>query len=580
MFSSCSVCAICRVMLIALSIRDFLLVERLDIEPGEGFTALTGETGAGKSVVLSALGGAIGAKLERAMIRKGAPSAVLTAEFAPPPDHPVWELGRENGLDLDPDEPVLFRRVIKRGGAARGWINDAPVSARLMQEIGGRLIDIHGQHAGQGLLDPARHRTLLDEYAGAQEELDACAVAWVGWRNAREAREAIEGRLSRAEAERDYLEHAVSELDKLDPQPGEADTLAADRLMLQSHEKTALAVEEAARCFDKNGPEQALASAARMLGRLGGTPVIAQLDAENGLKQSLDVAIDALERALIEAGEAHDAVQRLQSECDYAPDSLERTEERLFALRAAGRKYDADPDQLSALLDRMRMQLDEIEHSDRALIDARAAEQAAQKDYYQAADTLTAKRREAGERLSAAVKVELAPLRLNKADFRVSLAPLEETCLGPQGQDAALFEIRTNKGAEFGPLNKVASGGEMARLFLALQLCLVGAGDVETLIFDEVDVGVGGAVAAAIGDRLSRLGRERQVMAITHSPQVAASADVQWRITKDDSETEFTRTRIDILNRKDRKEEIARMLAGAEITKEARAAAGKLLARA
>ena len=567
-------------MLIALSIRDFLLVERLDIEPGEGFTALTGETGAGKSVVLSALGGAIGAKLERAMIRKGAPSAVLTAEFAPPPDHPVWELGRENGVDLDPDEPVLFRRVIKRGGAARGWINDAPVSARLMQEIGGRLIDIHGQHAGQGLLDPARHRTLLDEYAGAQEELDACAVAWVGWRNAREAREAIEGRLSRAEAERDYLEHAVSELDKLDPQPGEADTLAADRLLLQSHEKTALAVEEAARCFDKNGPEQALASAARMLGRLCGTPVIAQLDAENGLKQSLDVAIDALERALIEAGEAHDAVQRLQSECDYAPDSLERTEERLFALRAAGRKFDADPDQLSALLDRMRMQLDEIEHSDRALIDARAAEQAAQKDYYQAADALTAKRREAGERLSAAVKVELAPLRLNKADFRVSLAPLDEASLGPQGQDAALFEIRTNKGAEFGPLNKVASGGEMARLFLALQLCLVGAGDVETLIFDEVDVGVGGAVAAAIGDRLSRLGRERQVMAITHSPQVAASADVQWRIAKDDSETEVTRTRIDILNRKDRKEEIARMLAGAEITKEARAAAGKLLARA
>ena len=248
-----------------------------------------------------------------------------------------------------------------------------------MQEIGGRLIDIHGQHAGQGLLDPARHRTLLDEYAGAQEELDTCAAAWVGWRNAREAREAIEGRLSRAEAERDYLEHAVSELDKLDPQPGEADTLAADRLLLQSHEKTALAVEEAARCFDKNGPEQALASAARMLGRLCGTPVIAQLDAENGLKQSLDVAIDALERALIEAGEAHDAVQRLQSECDYAPDSLERTEERLFALRAAGRKFDADPDQLSALLDRMRMQLDEIEHSDRALIDARAAEQAAQR---------------------------------------------------------------------------------------------------------------------------------------------------------------------------------------------------------
>ena len=193
---------------------------------------------------------------------------------------------------------------------------------------------------------------------------------------------------------------------------------------------------------------------------------------------------------------------------------------------------------------------------------------------------MTAKRREAGERLSAAVKVELVPLKLNKADFRVSLAPLEETNLGPQGQDAALFEIRTNKGAEFGPLNKVASGGEMARLFLALQLCLVGAGDVETLIFDEVDVGVGGAVAAAIGDRLSRLGRERQVMAITHSPQVAASADVQWRIAKDDSETEVTRTRIDILNRKDRKEEIARMLAGAEITKEARAAAGKLLARA
>ncbi len=579
MFPSCSLCAIALIMLIALSIRDFILVRSLDLEPGEGFTALTGETGAGKSVILSAIGAALGAKTDRAMIRKGAMSATLTAAFDLAPDHPAWQACRENGLDLDIDEPIMFRRVIKRAGAARGWINDAPVSARLMQEIGALVIDIHGQHAGQGLLDPARHRKLLDAYAGARQALADCGAAWAGWRNAREARAAVEGRLSRAEAERAFLMHAVEELDRLDPQPGEADSLAAERLVLQSHEKTAQAVSDVVRGFEKGGPEQALSSAARALGRLASMPVMENMDPEDGLKQSLTLAMDAIERALIETGEAGEAIRSLYSQCEYTPDSLDQTETRLFALRAAGRKFDIDPDQLAALRDRMRMQLDEIEHSDRALADAQKAEDLAQAVFRKAADVLTGIRQQAGERLASEVEAELGPLKLGKAKFRVCMDRLADDQLGPNGQDAAMFEICTNGNGEFGPLNKVASGGEMARLFLALQLSLAQAGEVDTLVFDEVDVGVGGAVAAAIGERLTRLGAERQVLAITHSPQVAAAADVQWRIAKDETEADDMETRIDVLGKRDRKEEIARMLAGAEITREARAAAGKLLAR-
>lgn len=565
-------------MLIALSIRDFVLVERLDIEPGGGFTALTGETGAGKSIILAALGAALGAKTDKTMLRRGATSASLTAAFELPAEHPVWEVCRRNGLDLDPDEPVMFRRVIRRAGAARGWINDAPVSARLMAQIGEAVIDIHAQHSGQGLLDPARHRKLLDAYAGAQAELEACGGAWTRWRNAREARQAVEARLTRAEAERAFLVHAVEELDKLDPQPGEADALAGERLMLQSQEKTTQAVAEIARVFDKNGPDAMLASAARALGRLAASPVIESMDADHALKQSIHLAVDALERALIETGEAGDAVRHLTAQCDYAPDSLEQTEARLFALRAAGRKFDIDPDQLAGLRERMRLQLDEIEHSDQALAAAIATEAAAKSAYLDAAKALSASRERAGETLSCAVAAELGPLMLKKAEFRVSMDRLREDQWGPNGLDAACFEIRTNKGGEFGPLNKIASGGEMARLFLALQLCLAGAGDVATLVFDEVDVGVGGAAAAAIGERLHRLGAERQVLAITHSPQVAAAAHAQWRIAKEDAAAS-AQTRIDVLDKRDRKEEIARMLAGAQVTKEARAAAGKLLAR-
>ena len=565
-------------MLIALSIRDFILVRGLDLEPGTGFTALTGETGAGKSVILSALGAALGARTDKALVRKGAKAAVLSATFDLPEDHPLWMAALENGLELDPTEPIIFRRLIKKAGAARGWINDAPVSARLMQDIGSLVIDIQGQHAGQGLLNPARHRALLDSYANASEELENCAQAWLHWRNAKDALDVVRDRLERAQAEREFLSHAVEELDKLDPQPGEADSLAAERVALQSHEKTAQAVSEVAKNFDRGGPEQILASAARALGRLTATPVIENMPSEHALKQSLTESMDAIERALIEAGEAAELVRRLEDMCAYSPDELEQAETRLFALRAAGRKFDVDPDQLDRLRDRMRSQLDEIEHSDRALAAALETENQAGEAYRVAADSLTEKRRESSEKLAEAVQGELEPLKLGNAQFRVALNALPEDSWGPGGCEAALFEIQTNKGGEFGALNQIASGGEMARLFLALQLCLASAGKISTLVFDEVDVGVGGAVAAAIGARLMQLGAERQVFAITHSPQVAASANAHWRIRKADLGDEATETKVDGLSPKDRMEEIARMLAGADVTREARAAAGKLLA--
>jgi DNA repair protein RecN (Recombination protein N) len=561
-------------MLTGLAIRDFVLVRTLDLDPGEGFTALTGETGAGKSILMSALSFALGARAGQGLIRPGADTASVTASFEAAKDHPVRTFLAARGVEEACDEPLVFRRMIRRGGAARAFLNDQPVSAGLLEEAGSLLAEVHGQHEGLGLLNPGRHRILLDAYAGVGALLSATSQAWTALRCAQEARAALEARIQRAASERTWLSHALEELDALDPQEGESQRLALDRATMQAGERVAESIDAAAHLLTKVNVEGALANAARAVSRALGAPGLTGEGAASALAVRMRAACESLERALIETGEARSALEAASSECEFSPAALEASETRLFALRAAGRKHDVDPEQLAGLRKRLRLQLDEIEHSDGALAATLEAETKARAAFDELAARLTAKRQAAASKLAKAVSGELGPLKLGKAKFRVVVAPREA---GPQGRDEVVFEIETNAGAGFGPLNRIASGGEMARFALAVSVCLAGSSPAGTLVFDEADMGVGGAVAAAIGERLARLGKDRQVLAITHSPQVAAAASRQLKVSKADAGGE-TLASVDMLTTKARKEEIARMLAGASVTKEARAAAGRLLA--
>jgi len=563
--------------LTGLAIRDFVLVRALDLDLGAGFTSLTGETGAGKSILMSALGFALGGKALQALIRPGADAANVTASFEVGAGHPVrvWLAGK--GLELAAGEQLVFRRTLKRGGTARAFLNDQPVSAGLLEEAGNLLADIHSQHEGQGLLNAGRHRALIDAYAKADGLLIEVGRAWTKWRCAREARIALEARIARAAAERGYLEHALEELDALDPEMGEAQRLALDRAAMQSGERVAEAIDAASHALTKAHVENAISNAARAVGRALALPGITGEGSGGEMAARLRAAGDALDRALIEANEARAALDAASASCEFSPAALEASETRLFALRAAARKHDVDADQLGALRQRMRMQLDEIEQSDGALAAAVEAERAGRAAYAEAAGKLSAKREAAGRKLSKAVQAELAPLKLEKARFRVAISHRDEADAGPTGLDDIAFEVATNVGTAFGAMNKIASGGELARFSLAISVCLAGTSPCGTLVFDEADVGVGGAVAAAVGERLADLGRTRQVLAITHSPQVAAAAGRQLRVAKAEAGGE-TVTSVEELAPKERREEIARMLAGASITREARAAADRLLA--
>lgn len=566
-------------MLTGLSIRDYLLIARLDLEPGGGFTALTGETGAGKSILLSALGFALGERAPKSCIRKGAVTASVTASFEVGERHPVRALLAARGVDAPPGEPILFRRAVRTSGPARAFINDQAVSAGLLSEAGALLVEIHGQHEGQGLLNVGRHRMLLDGAADSAAELTQTSAAWQTWTTARAEREAIEARLNKAAAERTYLEHVLDELDELAPEAGEAEKLALDRAALQASERVADAIGDAESALTRANVEGAIATAVRVLGRAQSLPGMKAENAESDLSLKVGAAMTALDRALIEAGEARAALEVAARGCEYSPAALEASEARLFALRAAARKHGVEADQLAGLREAFRVQLDDIETADERLATAQANEQAAKDRYVSAADRLTQKRKAGARKLEQAVAKEFGPLKLGKTNFRVAISEQELTDAGPSGLNEIAFEIATNGAAEFGPLTRIASGGEMARLSLAISVCLARASSCETLVFDEADVGVGGAVAAAVGERLAKLGEDRQVLAITHSPQVAAAASQQIRVAKSEAKGRV-RTSVDVLEPKARKEEIARMLAGAEVTREARAAAGRLLAGA
>ena len=563
-------------MLIGLQIRDVVLIEALDLSIGPGLTALTGETGAGKSIILDALGLATGMRAESGLVRRGAPQAVSTAVFAPSPEHPVWELLEEKGLAYARDEDLVLRRSLSADGRSRAFVNDQTTGVGVLREIGELLLEVHGQHETVGLLDARTHRPMLDAFGGLEPLAAEVAARHRDWRAARERVEALRDDVARAAAETEELTFRLSELDRLDPKEGEETALAEERALLGSAEKALADIAAAREVFD--GLPAKVASAVGALERARERAVTAGAAVESAAVARVAQASEALDRVLIEAGEAEAAIDAAADAFDFEPDRLEKTEERLFDLRGLARKLNVAVEELPVLRVRFAERLRAVESSEDALKAAEAELSAARAAFMDAAARLSDGRKTAGERLAMSVMAELGPLKLEKARFRVAVEPLPEERAAPTGLDRVAFEVATNPGAPFGDLGAIASGGELARFALALKASLAGraAGPQPLMIFDEVDQGVGGAVADAVGLRLKRLAADAQVLVVTHSPQVAARAEAHWRISKA-GDAERTRTAVEVLPAAEREEEIARMLAGAQITDAARAAARALI---
>ncbi len=560
-------------MITALSIRSFLLIDQLDLDCCNGFTALTGETGAGKSIILDALALVMGGPADRGLIRRGSDAATISAEFFVPPDHDVMDVLGDRGIEIASGEAIVLRRMIFAERPSRAFINDQSVSAATLELVGSRLVDIHGQHAASGLMRPSTHRSILDAFAGNDERVSHCKSAWDRLEQARAVYSELEAQATKSEAEMDWLEHAIAELSELCAEPGEASKLAAERAVLLQTEKLTENIDEAATALSCDEIEDGLSRASRASER------VARLlePIEGDLLQTARAAADAIERTLIELAEAQAAISALADQARHDAGSLDRIEARLFAIRAAGRKYEAEPDELDQLLSRFSATLEAYAESDAALAKARAEQDVAMKAWQSAADALTKARLNASKSLPDRIAKELAPLHLGRVQVRVRIDPIEPGESGASGQERVFFEAETNPGAGFGSLQAIASGGELARFSLALQCALSQSDKAATLIFDEADQGVGGAVAAAIGERLAKLSGTCQVFAITHSPQVASHADRQWRVRKTDQDDGSVTTMVSQLNDGERLEEIARMLSGSSVTDEARAAASKLL---
>jgi DNA repair protein RecN (Recombination protein N) len=553
-------------MLLGLTIREIVVVDRLDLAFRPGLCVLTGETGAGKSILLDALGLALGRRAEIGLVREGAAEAAVAAEFAVGENHPAQAILREAGLD-GATETIVLRRLLRGDGRSRAFVNDEPASVGLLRQLGDSLVEIQGQFEQRGLLDPANHRTILDAFAEDAGAAGAVAAAWRKWRAARLAQEEAARRLAASRDEEDLLRHDLAELDALTPEAGEEDRLSARRSLLQSAERIAETLSEAiGELSGSAGAQAALARAARRLERAR--------DRAQGL---LDDTSAAVERAANETDEALAVLEAAARDLELDPRELETVEERLFALRAAARKHQVAVADLPGLRDATAARLAAIEAAgDNADALARATA-AARADYTAAAERMSRARAAAAERLDAGVAAELPPLRLDKARFRAVITALGEAEWGEHGCERVHFEISTIPGAAFGPLARIASGGELSRFMLALKLVLAGTSSVPTLIFDEVDSGIGGAVAAAVGERLQRLGTSLQVLVVTHSPQVAARGAHHWRVAKRLSERN-TVTSVEELDPDTRQEEIARMLSGRTVTAEARAAAASLIA--
>jgi DNA repair protein RecN (Recombination protein N) len=547
-------------MLRQLVIQDVVLIDRLALEFEPGLGVLTGETGAGKSILLDALGLALGLRADTALVRSGRPAASVTAEIEIPAGHAVHDLLAEQGIGTEAGEALILRRTLKADGGSRAFAGATSVPASLLREVGSLAVEIHGQHDDRGLLNPRGHRALLDNFG--RLDLSLVEAAWAEVE--RLGAELAEARASAESAERDreYLDHAAAEIAALNPEPGEETRLAEERSAMQAGAKAG----ESLAGLDEllGGSEGALATlrlAARRIERgAADHPLLAE-------------ALAALDRAVIEAAEAEDRIARAAEALAFDPAKLEATEARLFDIRGLARKHRVEPDALAALGDEMRAKLLAIESGGQHVAELEKALGQAKANYKAAAATLREQRRLAAGRLDEKVAAELAPLKLDSARFRTALSDAEA---GPRGADRVEFEVSTNPGAPFGPLTRIASGGELSRFILALKVALAEAGNARTMIFDEVDRGVGGAVASAIGERLARLASDAQVLVVTHSPQVAARAAHHYRIEKSHGD-EGTRTSVRKLSPEERCEEIARMLSGAAITDEARAQAARLM---
>ncbi|MCG8507921.1 MAG: DNA repair protein RecN [Rhodospirillales bacterium] len=554
-------------MLRSLSIRDVVLIDQLDLTLGPGLCVLTGETGAGKSILLDALGLATGERADAGLVRSGSPKAVVVAEFDVAPDHPCLAELSEQGIDVDRGETLILRRILGADGRSRAYVNDQPVSVSMLRRIGESLVEVHGQFENQRLMREATHRDLLDSFGGLSGARDRVADLFTGWREAAAASKKMAEDLETARREEEYLRHAVDEMTAVDPQPGEERELAETRNLLMHAERLIEAMNRANAALNEgNGVEGGLRGAARAL----------EKEAETA-RGRLDEVLAALDRAALETAEAASLLDKASADLSLDGDDLEKTEERLFNLRALARKHGVSVDDLPVIRDQLSAQLSAIEDGGQALQDLKRLEAGARKAFADAARELSEGRRKAGGELDIAVGGELEPLRLGAAAFKTMIEALPEEAWGENGCDSVAFQVATNPGAAPGPLNRISSGGEMARFMLALKVVLAKADPVPTLIFDEVDANVGGAVAAAVGERLAGLAGFFQVLVITHSPQVASRGAGHLRVSKGIS-GEATVTSVEELSPAERKEEIARMLAGAKITEEARAAADSLLA--
>lgn len=551
-------------MLTALAIRNVVLIEHLTLNFEPGLTVMTGETGAGKSILLDALGLALGARSESGLVRTGAEQATVTAEFNLPPDHPVFALLTEQGLQSTQD--LVLRRAVGTDGRSRAFVNDQPISVGLLRQVGDMLVEIEGQFEAHGLLDVASHCGHLDRFAALQQRVDKTRLAFATWRVARQQHADAAAMQDKARTEEDFLRHAVSELDLAAPKPGEEAELAASRALLSNREQVIESLTGAlADLSGDRSAERTIAAALRKLQR-----VADKLGADGA------AIIAAVDRANIELTEAVAGLGRLVQAVDANPQKLEKLEERLYLLRDLARKHRVPPDELADLHEKFGTQLAALDQQGGGLAKLREVETKARAEYIAAAENLSKARNRAIKMLEAQINRELPPLKLERAKFSVQVEKLDEPRWGERGWDEIVFAVATNPGAAPGPIREIASGGELARFMLALTLVLAKGQPAETLIFDEVDSGIGGATATAVGERLQRLSEDLQLLVITHSPQVAALADHHWRVTKELFRNNAYTT-VSALNRQDRREEIARMLAGAIVTNEARAAADKLL---
>ena len=564
-------------MLTALSIRDVVLVDALDLEVQDGLTVLTGETGAGKSIILDALGLALGGRGDAGLVRTGARQAVATAVFTAPDDADLMALIADKGFEVQPGEDLILRRVLGADGRSRAYVNDQPAGVTALREIGAALVEVHGQHETVGLLDWRNHRGLLDAYGGVQPQLQAVAAAATKLKAAEAKLAELQAQAADAAARREEIALNLAELDALDPRADEETELAGERAVLGAAEKAIADLADARTQLGGDKLSQKLGAALRAVEHARQRAGQAGVEGDHPVIVRLSAAVDAIDRTLVEAEEAIAAVDAAADAFDYEPGRLDKAEERLFALRAAARKLHVTVDGLPALRLRLREQLRLIEDGEEALTNAGREAAEAAEGYDLAAAFLTSAREAAAERLTAAVMNELGPLKLERARFRVALEPIEGR-RGPEGVETVRFQIATNAGTDFGPLDAIASGGELARFALAMKAALAGREDMlqPVMIFDEVDQGVGGAVAEAVGSRLKRLSAGAQVLVVTHSPQVAARGHAHWTVMKADKDG-LTTTTVVALDEDRRREEIARMLSGAEVTDEARAQATRLL---